>query len=134
MGKIVLIALLFGICQARPGSLEFFEKTQETFGPEFQEEAGEYIKDIDEAFHGKQTGETDEYGWPVHDYESGLSGAIKGIWEDGEDMYKSLTHEVDWDKEMRDFRIREPILVVVVQVPLCSMPRLFVLLLLEHRL
>ena len=34
-------------------------------------------------------GETDEYGWPVHDYESGLSGAIKGIWEDGEDMYKS---------------------------------------------
>ena len=54
--KIVLIALLFGICQARPGSLEFFEKTQETFGPEFQEEAGEYIKDIDEAFHGKQTG------------------------------------------------------------------------------
>merc|ERR1712241_1568924 len=27
--KIVLIALLFGICQAKPQSLEFFEKTQE---------------------------------------------------------------------------------------------------------
>merc|ERR1712012_320554 len=35
--KIVLIALLFGICQAKPQSLEFFEKTQETFGDEFQE-------------------------------------------------------------------------------------------------
>merc|ERR1712088_681806 len=74
--KIVLIALMFGICQARPGNLEFFEKTRETFGDDFQEKAGEYIKEIDESFHGKQTGEIDEYGWPVHDYESGLSGAI----------------------------------------------------------
>ena len=34
-------------------------------------------------------GETDEYGWPVHDYESGLSGAIMDIYRDGENMYKS---------------------------------------------
>ena len=54
--KIVLIALLFGICQAKPQSLEFFEKTQETFGDEFQEKAMDYITGIDEAFHGKQTG------------------------------------------------------------------------------
>merc|ERR1712193_601840 len=49
-------------------------------------------------------GETDEYGWPVHDYESGLSGAIMDIYRDGENMYKNLRHEVDWEKEMRDFR------------------------------
>merc|ERR1712156_1328061 len=102
--KIVLIALLFGICQAKPQSLEFFEKTQETFGDEFQEKAMDYITGIDEAFRGKQTGETDEYGWPVHDYESGLSGAIMDIYRDGENMYKNLREEVDWEKEMRDFR------------------------------
>merc|ERR1719273_2739966 len=64
----------------------------------------DYITGIDEAFHGKQTGETDEYGWPVHDYESGLSGAIMDIYRDGENMYKNLREEVDWEKEMRDFR------------------------------
>merc|ERR1712156_953716 len=74
--KIVLIALLFGICQAKPQSLEFFEKTQETFGDEFQEKAMDYITGIDEAFHGKQTGDKDQDGWPEHDYESGLAGAL----------------------------------------------------------
>merc|ERR1739847_31247 len=59
---------------------------------------------IDEAFHGKQTGDKDQDGWPEHDYESGLAGAIKGVYEDGEDIYKNLRHEVDWEKEMRDFR------------------------------
>ena len=34
-------------------------------------------------------GDIDQDGWPEHDYESGLSGALKGLWEDGEDMYKS---------------------------------------------
>merc|ERR1712156_1053005 len=93
--KIVLIAFLFGICQAKPQSLEFFEKTQEAFGDEFQEKAMDYITGIDEAFHGKQTVET---------YESGLSGAIMDIYRDGENMYKNLREEVDWEKEMRDFR------------------------------
>ena len=34
-------------------------------------------------------GDKDQDGWPEHDYESGLAGAIKGVWEDGEDMYTS---------------------------------------------
>merc|ERR1712156_860430 len=75
--KIVLIALLFGICQAKPQSLEFFEKTQETFGDEFQEKAMDYITGIDEAFHGKQTGDKDQDGWPEHDYESGLAVLLR---------------------------------------------------------
>ena len=65
--KIVLIALLFGICQAKPQSLEFFEKTQETFGDEFQEKAMDYITGIDEAFHGKQTGKKFIYAFKIWD-------------------------------------------------------------------